>query len=67
MRDGEELIIRKSVTTTFAYHLADRFQTGKSTTYNGNKCKVTKAELSSDEKTIVFTLEKQPNFVPIKC
>ena len=52
-----DINIRLGVNEIFAEHLAEKFQLRHSTTYNGKKVRVTKAQLSSDKKNVLFTLQ----------
>ena len=54
---SNEISIRLGIKETFAEHLAEKCQLRRSTTYNGKKVRVVKAKLSSDKKTVLFTLK----------
>lgn len=52
-----EIKIRLGIKETFTEHLTEKYQLRHSTTYNGQKVRVTKAQLSTDKKTVLFTLK----------
>ncbi|MCD9475847.1 hypothetical protein GLP21_12300 [Photobacterium carnosum] len=52
-----EINIRLGIKEEFTEHLAEKYQRRHSTTYNGRKVRVTKAKLSADHKTVLFTLQ----------
>ncbi|HIF9347080.1 TPA: hypothetical protein ACX6RX_003191 [Photobacterium damselae] len=54
--------IRVGSRETFALHLAERLKDGKTTTYDGKKCRVINGHLDSDQKSVLFTIEFIGNY-----